>query len=258
MTLHGQAKTAFLDTNALLQLFSFWETCQIAGAALDSVHSWDDLRRILIATTTPIASALEANDFSNVQTGLNCFRSINQAKLSYDYFSCSVCHAEMHRTILEATATERLIMERLPLSLRNRRPLLVHQRALENSDYARITGQMAEFFSSLRQDYNIDIRILEDRVHGPLVASEEILVTAEALWSRVLIETMDAYVYAAAIECEADYFLTSDGALRAIAHNLSHPAADWNALAQDLRDVIGKSENFRFPVNHAPTAPLPA
>ena len=257
MTSQVQPKTAFLDTNTLLKLFSFWEACQVVVMRLDSVHSWEDLRTALITTTTPTAQALEATDFAIVSEGLRCFQSINQAKLSYDFFSCNVCHSEMHRTILESTATDRLIRARIPFSLRNSRPLLVHQHVLQNADYKMITEQRREFFSSLQQDYHIDIRMLDDPVHGPLVRPEDILITAEALWSRVLIETMDAYIYAAAIECEADYLLTSDRPLRQIAHNLRRPSEEWITVAQDLREVLGKSEDFTFPANYRPTIQLP-
>ena len=204
MTTQGANKIAFLDTNALIRLFGFWEACEVAKVSMDSVMDWKDLRCKLKGNRIPIVGAFEKGDFGELRDGLVCFKSLYQARGTYDYFTCQVSHSEMHRTILSSRATEKLSRRRVPWSLRNKRPLIVHRTVLKNADYREIDDQLNEFFECLSLDHGIKIPNLEESGFG--VTAATILVTAKAIWSRVLIETMDAYIYAAAVECEADFF----------------------------------------------------
>lgn len=245
MTTQGINKTAFLDTNALIRLFGFWEVCESAKISMDSVSDWQDLRSRLKGNRIPMVGAFEEGDFGEVREGLRCFKSLYQAKGAYDYFTCQVSQSEMHRTILSSRATEKMSRRRVPRTLRNKRPLIVHRRALKNADYAAIDNQLKEFFECLSIDHGIKIPILEESGSG--VTATTILETAKAIWSRVLIETLDAYIYAAAVECEADFFLTGDSALRQAAINLNNPSGEWAFAESALRRAIGKPTNFRFP-----------
>lgn len=245
MTTQGMKKTAFLDTNALIRLFGFWEACEVAKVSMDSVTDWKDLRCKLKGNRIPIVGAFEEGDFGEVRDGLVCFKSLSQARCTYDYFTCQVSHSEMHRTILSSRATEKMSRRRVPRSLRNKRPLIVHRTVLKNEDYRVIDDQMNEFFECLSIDHGIRIPNLEESSSG--VTATTILMTAKAIWSRVLIETMDAYIYAAAVECEADFFLTGDSALRQAAINLNKPSGEWTFAERALRKALGKPTNFRFP-----------
>ena len=71
-------RLAFLDTNALVNLFTFWEACQIARVSLSSVSGWESLRQDLASATAPIVSALKSDDFQPVQTGLQCFQQLGR------------------------------------------------------------------------------------------------------------------------------------------------------------------------------------
>lgn len=253
----GAPRTAFLDTNALLHLFSFWEACEIASVRMDAVASWQALRTALGKKRVPIAGRFEKNDFDNLWDGLRCFRNMDAVKGGYDFFSCLVCRSELHRVVLAAKAADGLRRRRIPNSLSNKRPLIVYRRVLTNPDYAKINKQLEDFFEALRVVYAIDIRIVEDHSTGPLVQAETIFDTARELWSRVLTETMDAYIYAAAIEVEADYFLTSDAALRGAARDLSNPTGEWVFVARGLRVALSRPTKFKFPDGVATTWKLP-
>lgn len=245
MTTQGINKTAFLDTNALIRLFGFWEVCESANVSMDSLKDLQDLRSKLKGNRIPIAGAFEGGDFGEVREGLGCFKNLCRARGSYDYFTCQVSRSEMHRTILSSRATEKMSRRRVPRTLRNKRPLIVHRTALKNADYTAIDNQLNEFFECLSLDHGIKIPNLEESGLG--VTASTILVTAKAIWSRVLIETLDAYIYAAAVECEADFFLTGDSALRQAAINLNNPSGEWTYAERALRRAIGKPTNFKFP-----------
>ena len=254
MTTQGMKKTAFLDTNALIRLFGFWEACEVAKVSMDSVMDWKDLRRKLKGNRIPIVGAFEEGDFGEVRDGLVCFKSLYQARGTYDYFTCQVSHSEMHRTILSSRAAEKLRLRRVPWSLRNKRPLIVHRTVLKNADYKVIDDQLNEFFECLSLDHGIKIPNLEESGSG--VTAATILVTAKAIWSRILIETMDAYIYAAAVECEADFFLSGDSALRQAAIELNNRSGEWAYAERALRKALGKPTNFRFPKGVRPSHTL--
>ena len=254
MTTPVTTKTAFLDTNALVLLFGFWEACKIADVAMDSVASWQDLRTELEAKGMSSVDSFKSDDFKIISDGLRCFENLSDVKGSFDYFSCQVSCSELHHVILASEADESLIRRRVPWSVRKKRPLVVFRTALENSDYDRIERQLDNFFDTLLHEQRINIRILEESGYGPTVAS--ILQTAKAIWSRLLIETMDAYIYAAAIECEADYFLTADSALIQATNSLNNPSAEWQHVEQALRDALGKPSAFKFPKGVRPSRPF--
>ncbi len=245
MTTQGVNKIAFLDTNALIRLFGFWEACEVAKVSMDSVMDWKDLRCKLKGNRIPVVGAFEEGDFGEVRGGLGCFKSLYQAKSNCDYFTCQVSHSEMHRTILSSRATEKLSRRRVPWSLRNKRPLIVHRTVLKNTDYNIIDDQLNEFFECLSIDHGIKIPNVEESGFG--VTAATILVTAKAIWSRILIETLDAYIYAAAVECEADFFLSGDSALRRAAIKLNNPSGEWIHAERAIRRALGKPTNFRFP-----------
>ncbi len=245
MTTPVTTKTAFLDTNALLRLFGFWEACDIAKISMSSVASWGDLKTALKKGKNPIIDAFGRDAFGDIRQGLDCFKELNKAKKDCDYFSSQVCLSEMHRVILTSKATERLNLHRVPMSLMSKRPLLVHRIILKNSDYEQIEQLLKSFFDTLLIGHQINIQILEKSGSDDVITS--ILETAKAFWSRVLTETMDAYIYAAAIECHADFFLTGDFALREAAKSLSNPTGEWMSVAQALREALDKPKDFKFP-----------
>ena len=243
-----QKKTAFMDTNALLRMFIFWEACELAGTTMVDVEDWSKLQTALKGQDIPIMDQFNSGNFGPIQNGLQCFNTLYKAQPNYEFFSCQVCRAEMHRVILSAHAHEGLRRHRVPLSLQQRRPLILHRRVLDDADYERIDQQIDHFFDTLRFTYNIDIKNVEDETHGDYISAEGIFSIAQIVWSHILTETMDAYIYAAAIACQADYFLTSDDALRETANKFSNPDNDWKDVAEALRQKLGRSETSKFPV----------
>ncbi len=243
-----QKKTAFMDTNALLRMFSFWEACECTGTTMVDVKDWKELKASLKGQSIPIADQFNERDFRDIQNGLKCFEALNKAKQSYGFFSCEVCRAEMHRVILSAHAHEGLYRHRVPLSLQQARPLILYRRVLGDADYQRIDQQIEQFFETLRFTYNIDIKNVEDETHGDYISAEKIFSIARVVWSHILTETMDAYIYAAAIACQADYFLTADDALRETANKFSNPDSEWKEVVEALRQKLGRPETSKFPI----------
>ena len=237
-------RLAFLDTNALVNLFTFWEACQIARVSLSSVSGWESLRQDLASATAPIVSALKSDDFQPVQTGLQCFQSLDASKTTFGFLCCQVSRSELHHVLLSAKASEELHRHRVPRSLANKRPLIVHQLALSLNAYAEIEGQIDEFFDAMRTVHSIDINILEDPGNSYFVPSEEVFETAKMIWSHVLMETMDAYILAAAIQADADYLMTSDGAFRNTVNGLQQGQGEWQVVASALKVALGSNRSL--------------
>lgn len=240
-------KLAFLDTNALVKLFTFWEACQIAKVSLSSVSGWQSLRQDLANATTPLVSSLESADFDSVQMGYRCFQRLDAAKTDFGFLCCQVSRSELHHVLLSATASEELHRHRVPRSLANKRPLIVHQLALPSNAYAEIESQIDEFFETMSDAYSIDIKVLEDPRHSYHVSSEEIFETARKIWSHVLMETMDSYIFAAAIQADADCLITSDAALRNTVNGIQQGQGEWQDVASALEAALDGNHAFSFP-----------
>ena len=138
-----------------------------------------------------------------------------------------------------------------------KRPQILFRRALETNDYVKLQSDMDGFFESLKLDYGIEIVEVERSSTGTAVTVDDVWSTAREVWSRVLIEVMDSYIYAAAVEIEADVFLTSDGSLYEALSQLSNPDAEWVPLVTSLKAALGKSTDARLPQPVRPSDPLP-
>ena len=240
-------RIAFLDTNALLHMFGFWQTCDWTGIEMGGIQDINQLKLELERRNAPYIQAFRDPDFQSVTTGLKCFRALKMAKERYEFFSSQVCRSEMHRVTLSAHAHEGFHRNRVPLSLQQSKPLILYRTVLTNADYQTIDGKINQFYTVLKEDHEIDIKYIEDETNWDINLTEEILRTAQAIWSHMLIETMDAYIYSAAIAARADYFLTSDQALRATANNLWRPDNRWREVADRLRNML-ESPDTKIPI----------
>ena len=241
-------KLAFLDTNALVALFTFWEACQIANVTLSSVSSWESLKQDLASATTPFMLGLNRDDFQPVRMGHQCFQRLNASKADFGFLCCQVSRSELHHVLLSATASEELHRNRVPRSLAVKRPLNVYQLALSSSNaYSDIEGQINDFFEAMKNGHSIDIEVLEDRATSHYVASEDIFETARKIWSHVLMETMDSYIFAAAIQADADYLVTSDAAFRNTVNGLQQGQGEWQSVASALKVELWGSLPPSFP-----------
>ena len=240
-------KIALLDTNALVALFTFWEACEVAQLSLSAVPSWQFLRQNLATVTTSFVSVFKADDFQPIQDGIRCFKRLDESKSNFDYLCCYVSRSELHHVLLSATASEQLHRHRVPVSLARKRPLIVHQLALPSDAYSNVENQIVEFFDTMRNSHSIDIKVVEDPSTGHPMTSEEIFGTAMKIWSHVLMETMDAYIFAAAIEADADYLITSDSAFRKTINGLRDGHEEWRDVASALKAALR--------VNRSPSLP---
>ena len=91
------------------------------------------------------------------------------------------------------------MLQRVPRSVRVKRPQRLFRAALEEADYGRLRGDISRFREELRTEYGLDIVTVEDQSAGFGLDTRNIWQIAEAVWSHVLIESLDGYLYAAAI-----------------------------------------------------------
>ena len=248
--------SAFLDSNILVRLFQFWDACKRAEVLLADVSTWEELQVALQVAGVGM-DALNREDGGFVKEGITSFQRLSDAAHAYQYFSSRVCWSEAHHVLLEAQGLERLIRKGVPHSLRVKRPQVLYRVALEESDYLQLDQDLKEFRDSLKLDYGLDVIDVEDASAGFEVTADSIWNTARAAWSRVLMEVIDAYVYAAAIEIEADIFITSDGSLRDALVHLADPKGDWVPTATSLKEELGLSSDASLPQPIRPQGQLP-
>ena len=249
-------QSAFLDSNVLVRLFQFWDACRHIEIPLDDVSEWKELKTGLQSAGASI-DALNREDGGFVREGLTSFQSLSEAVHSYQYFSSRVCWSETHHVLLEQRGLEQLILQGVPHSLRVKRPQVLYRVALEQDDYLQLEQDLQDFRDALHLDYGLDVIDVEDASAGFPVTPDSIWTTAKAVWSRVLMEVIDAYVYAAAIRIEADVFITSDTSLRDALRRLRQPEGDWVRAAASLKEVLGLDLDALLPQPIKPTDPLP-
>ena len=245
-------KSAFLDTNALLNVFDFWKACHAANVPLDAVTDWAALKTAL-GKDHCFSSQISASDARNVKMGIVCFKNLTGNKGNYQYYTSSVCRSELHHVLLDALASERLVIRKIPHRLRVIRPQILYRKALESSDYSELQCDLDGFFETLRVDYGIDIVEAEQSAPGTTVSFEDVWNTAREVWSRILIDVMDSYIYAAAVELQADFFVTSDGSLIDALEHLCKPSGEWVLVTRSLKGALGKPECASLPLPIKPT-----
>jgi len=248
--------SAFLDSNVLVGLFQLWDVCRAADSQPGDVHEWGDLKQALTRAGIEVAD-LSRPDAEYVRAGLTSFQSLRQGVGQYHFYSSRVCWAELQHVILEARGLEQLILRGVPHSLRIKRPQVLYRVALDADSYAKLAADIDIFRDELRFSYELDIVDAEDGATGMSVPTADIWEAAQNLWSHVLMEVIDAYVYAAAIRVSADVFVTSDGPLFAALELLSEPNDEWASLVTSLKDTLGLPSDLPLPAPVRPNQFLP-
>lgn len=225
-------RIAFIDTNALLDLFAYWRTCRAFSFPLDKCSNFEDIKLAIANATHPLM--LDTNDLEPVRPGLTLFQEMAEENKEWDFFTSQLCLSEMRHTLLEDQATEKLISSRIPYRLRKERPLIVYRKILNQKDFSTLESDVAEFFKQLR-DHGIIAQTAEEKATDLRTIS----IIGEKIWSHVLLEVMDAFIYASAVSSMADVLVTRDSAFRTAVNNLHHPPnEEWKQLKLSLDSGI--------------------
>lgn len=243
----------FLDSSVLMSLFQFWDACKAADATdrLHEISRWSDLETALQSAGI-ITDGVKPTD--TVSRGIRAFRRLTAASSVCLFYSSHTCWSEVHHTLLEARGLEGLVRSGVPQSLRVKRPQMLYRLALQESDYGALRHQMKQFRDSLELDYGIDVIDVEDPARRLNFTPSEVWDCAREVWSRVLMDVLDAYVYAAAILVGADIFISKDEVLRAALEMFSDESRDWTAL----REALGMTSDAAFPKPQTPEYALPS
>lgn len=242
----------FIDRGVLISLFQFWDACRAADLAdrLDAVTRWSDLETALESAGVTKAGRSRSD---SINRGINAFRRLTASSGTCLYYSSHACWAELHHTLLEARGLEDLVRNGVPQSLRVRRPQRLYRLALQESDYDDLRGCIRQFRDSMKLDYGIDVIDVEDPSRRLNSTSSEIWDGAREVWSRVLLDVLDAYVCAAAILVGVEILVSDDGALRDALEILNHSDRDWNTL----KEALGMAHDAPFPEPRTPMSALP-
>lgn len=232
--MHG---AAFLDTNALVFLFNLWEAAKVSTIRLDGVSDWPGLKQAL-ETAGVSSGTLNNKNSEHLKWGLELFHNLNTKSGSYQYLSSHVAWSELHHVLLADLSMERMILRRVPRSVRVKRPQMLFRAALEEQDYTELRDRLSSFREELKLEYGLDVITVEDQSAGLGTDPRDIWQIAEAVWSHVLIETLDAYLYASAIAGGASVFVTSDASLRDALQKLWQPQGNWMDLVKSLKVAL--------------------
>jgi len=244
--------SVFLDAGVLLSLFQFWDACKSVDAdhRLHEISKWQDLEKALKSAHVDTGGLKQIDTISR---GMTSFRRLTNSVEDYRHVSSRVCWAQVHHTLLEARGLEGLVHQRVPQSLRERRPQLLYRIALQESDYDELRDQIKEFRDSMKLDYGLDVLDVEDASSGLAITSGDIWNDAREIWSYVLMGVLEAYVCAAAARVGADVLVSDDPVVRDALGILNDPDRDWTAL----REALGTAPDAAFPRPLTPGAALP-
>ncbi|MDE0234789.1 MAG: hypothetical protein OXM62_07255 [bacterium] len=248
--------TAFLDTNVLVRLFQFWDACQTAQIRLDAISDWENLKAALAAASVA-TGALNGIDADYVKLGMKAFQHLQTSAGDYRYVSSRVCRSEMHHVLLEGRGLEHLKLQGVPHSLRVKRPQVLYRVALNEQDYMHLDTQLETFRTALSLDYSLEVTDVEDSSVDFGVSPDGIWDDAQAIWSHILMEVMDAYLCAAAIRIKADVFITADTSLRDALNRIRDPDSDWATLAASLKRALSMKPTEELPLPLRPGRALP-
>lgn len=230
----GVQRAAFLDTNGLVALFSFWDAGRDAMVRLDAISDWAGLKSALeIAGVS--SGTLNSENSEQIKTGMRLFGNLFRNVATYQYLTSHVAWSELHHVLLADLSMERMMLRRVPRSVRVKRPQMLFRAALQEADYQKLRADLAAFREAMKEEYGLNLITVEDRTVGVGPDPREIWQIAEEVWSHVLIETVDAYLYAAAIGGGASVFVTSDGSFRSAVNNLWQPQGNWKELVDSLK-----------------------
>ena len=246
-------KSAFLETNALVRLFEFWDVCQDAEIRLDNVNRWSELNAQLRENT----DYLRSSDYDNVKVGITLFKNISAAVDAENYLlhTSRFCQAELHHTLVEYWASIHLTQDKIPFGLRMKRhPYFLYSKVIDTVENQEISHKLDAFFENLRLDYGLNIMTVEDLTttdsHTEYL---DILETAKAIWTCALIATMDAIILGTAIRAEASVFISSDRALCKVLKRIRTDAE----LRRSLNEAIGRDATAEMPLDLSLGAKLP-
>ena len=239
---NGGEKSAFLDTNALVRLFEFWDACRIANIQLNHVQQWKELDAN-IKEKLPHATYLKSTDYNNVKLGITLFKNMFMSTDNYLFHTSQFCQAELHHTLIEYWASIRLTQDKIPLGLRGKKHHFLYSKVISTAENQAISEDIDDFFTRLNLDYGVNIVAVDDPATGMNTEYQDILETAKAIWTRVLVATMDAIIIGTAIRADANVFISSDQALRKV---LNHINSD-TVLRGSLNESIGREATATVP-----------
>ncbi len=79
----------------------------------------------MLESKNQFAAELNSADASIVSVGMTYFQKLSANSTLYQYFSSTVCRSEMHHVLLESLGLESLIRQKVPHSLRVKRPQIL-------------------------------------------------------------------------------------------------------------------------------------
>lgn len=249
-------RIAFLDTNALLRLFDYWESCTSVRLKLDACNDMPALKTALAGAGMKLDHILTGDDLNPIRQGMNLFHASLARKDDWDIYTSCICISELRHTLLEKLAAERLVSQRIPYRLALERPLVVFRRSLRTSDYSKLQSRVGEFFGDLATVYDIPVLTAEETETSLEIVSD----AADGIWSRLLIDVMDGLIYASAITSMADTLVTRDGAFLVAVRNLWNPPdSEWKSIRKSILLALARvTRTYSLPEGRSVTNPYPA
>ena len=203
-------RTIFLDSCAIIYLSYLVRTCiELSESPVTEVV-------LLPETYTRHGWKKNQLEFESLRKGKKVFDHIvSEIGNGSDVFVSMYSELELIHLLTERQADKNLCDAGIPYRLRIKKNALLCLYSMELTDYEGVNKEYIEYNDFLRNN-GAEYQVFE------IVTGQyrEIMETANAVMSNIMLNLPDAIIYGAALIAEADEFLTSDGELKTIINRL--------------------------------------
>lgn len=248
----AQKDIAFLDTNALVDLFAYWMTCHANSFDLNRCSNFTQMQATLGSINPGLP--VSGDQLEPVKLGQSLFHKMKTKSGKWDFLTSQLCLSELRHTLLEDRANEKLISSRIPYRLRKERPLIVYRRSLNQGDFSRLQQEIEDFFTDLT---NLGIIVQNEKDNS--IDFFTIAAIAEKIWSHILLDVMDAFIYASAVSCMSRVLVTRDsGFIDAVNKLHGPPNTEWIQIRKSLDTAISSlGVGYYWPEGRGVNSPFP-
>ena len=242
-----------IDTNAMITLYLYWESCKATGLEIgsDQNNIKDKLGKEYI----------ETGHYDPIKKGYDLFKYIkerNQEGIVMLYFSV-LSEVELLHVSVERKFDQLLTQKGIPYRIRIRKPF----RTQVHFDYEKeIALKWSSFLEEMKK-INVEFHFPERDGGGNGALIEEVVDICKILSKYIVLDPVDLYLHSLAIYLMADEIITHDNEFRDIINKL-RTDKDWktikdkitadlvNLLRGYFKEEFDKEGIIRFPEGKFP------
>ncbi|WAI01820.1 hypothetical protein [Methanogenium organophilum] len=210
-------KDVMLDTNAMVYLYLYVDTCDEIGIDLDQ-NSFVDFTNILDERLKKPANQ-KVLQIRMLKKGYNVYKSLNKLKNSDSTFYFSkLAKLELNHVCLENKYHQELSECNIPYRIRQKDPFKYDiPPAYLTEIYTTGVINHVKRMEELLSDKGVEFNLVDE---DPTVMGQTIDIITTIFNQYIHLQSNDLYIYCLAVQTMSTYFLLFDGELKNVAEKL--------------------------------------